>query len=124
MLHLSCLHSTANNFQLCISKERFSLASIQQNTSNYNVLSEIKIFCREVQYQMRPFSCQHWEQHIYKRNYGTKTVQDIQFSSIELQRWHPEFRISFLKYMVGIEVWLANSFCDHVTQISIRQMNF
>ncbi len=26
-------------------------------------------FCREVLYEMQPFSCQHWEKHMSKQNY-------------------------------------------------------
>jgi hypothetical protein len=55
---------------------------------------------------MQPFSCQHREQHISKRNYGIAVVE-IHTSSLELQSWPLGFIISFfVKYIFGIEVWL------------------
>jgi hypothetical protein len=62
------------------------------------------------------------------RNYEIKVnlMEEIYISRLELQRWSPEFVIIFSKiYIVGVWDWdLANSFCDHVIQISFRVMNF
>ncbi len=72
---------------------------------------------------MQPFSCQHRDQHISKRNYEISVVQEIHISRLELQRGSLEFVISFSK----VYIWdrgLATSFWDHVIKSLIRQMNF
>ncbi len=62
------------------------------------------------------------EQHIFKRYYEIKVVQEIHISTLELQKWPFEFVISFSK-VYFYDSGLANSFY-HEIQISIRQMNF
>jgi hypothetical protein len=74
---------------------------------------------------MQQFSCQHRKQNISKQNYEIYVEQEILISWLELQMWSLELVISFLKYMFGIWDWgVANSFWDHVIQISIRPINF
>ncbi len=54
----------------CVSKRlHASVSHINKifANQNYNILFGSRIFCREVQYQMQPFSCQHREQ-IYFQN--------------------------------------------------------
>jgi hypothetical protein len=58
------------------------------------------IFCREGQYQMQPFICQHREQNISKQNYEITEVQEIHIFRLELQRWPLEFVISFFKVYI------------------------
>ncbi len=64
--------------------------------------------------QMQPFSFQHKENHISKRNYEISLVQAVHISWLELQRWSFEFVIFFSK----VYIW------DLGIQISIRQKNF
>jgi hypothetical protein len=42
--------------------------------TNRIIISGIMIFQREVQYLMQPFSCQHGEQYISKKNYEITIV--------------------------------------------------
>jgi hypothetical protein len=56
--------------RLCISKNDLAKSLISNwifPKQNYNVLSGVWIFCREVRYYMQPFRCQHREQNISKR---------------------------------------------------------
>jgi hypothetical protein len=46
---------------------------------------------------MKPFSCQHREQHISKWNYEITVVQEIHISRLELQNWPLEFFITLSK---------------------------
>jgi hypothetical protein len=74
---------------------------------------------------MQPFSCQQREYHISKRSYET-LVHEIHISRLELQRWPLGFFYFHSKVNI-FEIWdsgLANSFLDHVIQISIKKRNF
>jgi hypothetical protein len=71
---------------------------------------------------MQPFSWQHGEQHISKRNYEITVVQGIHSYRLKLEMKSLEFGI-FGIWDCGL-VTRGNSFWDHVIQISIRQMNF
>ncbi len=75
---------------------------------------------------MQPFSCQHREHNISKLNYELSVVEEIPISMLELHRCSLDFSFLSNVYTVfGICDWgLANSFWDHVIQISIRQINF
>jgi hypothetical protein len=62
---------------------------------------------------MQLFSCQHREQHTFKRNYEfTSTIQDIHISRLELHYKDGPLKLvfHFIKYILysgfGIEVWL------------------
>ncbi len=70
---------------------------------NYNVLSGIMIFCREVQFiMMQPFSHQHREQYISKQNYDITAVQEIHISRFELYKDGPlNLLFLFQKYIFG-----------------------
>ncbi len=98
--------------------------------------NRIIMFCLELWYSVEKYRAKccavqllAWgirEQHISKWNYHmfSSTVQEIQISRLELQRWSLEIFLSFLKYIFGSWEWdLANSFRVHVIQISTRQMN-
>ena len=87
------------------------------------------MFCLGLWYsaenKMQSFGCQQREQHVFKWNYEITVVQEIHISRLELQILTLEFVIHFLKNIFGIwDRGLANSFSDHVIQISVRQMYF
>ncbi len=68
-----------------------------------------------------------WETTYSKRCYEITAVWEIHISRLELQRCPLVFVISFSKVYTVVGIWewgLANSFCDHVIQISIIQINF
>ncbi len=84
------------------------------------------MFRQELWYAVEKYptrSSNSTENNIFSKGltYEITVVQKIQFSRLELRT-----RLPFLKYILfGIWDWgLANSFWDHVIQISIRQMNF
>jgi hypothetical protein len=62
---------TENNFPFMYSQKYLAM---QTKYFQCSVLSRIMIFWREVQYKMQPFSSQHREQHISKRNYEISVV--------------------------------------------------
>ncbi len=118
---------TANNFTFMYSQKRFSQPSLLISTTYFQ--NRIIMFCLELLYsaenKMQSFGCQHREQHIYIPNYEITVVQEIHISRLGLQILTIEFVIPFLNYIFGIwDRGLANSFSDHVIQISVRQMYF
>ncbi len=127
-LYMHCKQFSIYEFQ-----NRFSQVSLiistkyfQKNRIIMHVLSGIMLFWREVQYlHMQPYSCQHREQHISKRNYEISVVklQEIHISRLELQRWPYEFVIFYSKVYIW-DLGLRFSFWDPVIQISFRQMHF
>jgi hypothetical protein len=126
MHHRRCLSApvyTANNFHLCFLNKRFNQVSLLISTKYFQIIMfylELWYSIEQVQYQMKPFSCQHREQHISKQNY---VGQNVHSSRLEQQRWSLEFVISSFKVYI-LDWGMANSIWDHVIQISIRQMNF
>ncbi len=71
---------------------------------NYNSLSGYDILYRStILLQLQPFSCQHTEQHISKRNHEIIVVilkKWIYIYKLKLQRWSLEFIIFFAKIYI------------------------
>ncbi len=112
--------SHCKQFFICVFPKRFCQASLPISTTYFK--NKILMFCRELwcseekyEYKMQPFSCYN-----SKRNYEITVVQEIHISRLELQRWSLEFVLFFSKVYIwdlGLRFG-ANSFWDHVMQIS------
>jgi hypothetical protein len=98
MVRMHCKQFSINVFP-----KRFSQASRVISTKStelqYDVLSGIMIFCREVHAAIH-LSAQVTTYCISKRIPEISEVQEIHISRLELQRWYLEFFISFSKVYI------------------------